>query len=434
MLKKIFKDIKTDFWATNGLDLPFLVIVILVLAVGLVLQLSAGAPFAYSQEGDSFSYIKRQAVFAAVGLVFMYIVSRVNYDKLKYFSALAYGVILVLLVYTALGGGDINRWITIGPISFQPSEPAKLALIMFLAFSLGKSRDKLLDSTSCERGFINKINKAVLSKINLEISKSAITTVFYLVIIALYVVLILVGSHLSGAILIMLLGLSMLWMSECKCRWFVLIGVVGVIGVIGLVEYSEMWFEYVVEKEEDMPFTIPFIKDYMCQRVVAWTNKDYPDTDVRWQINNSLAALGSGGLLGTGIGNSKQKYLYVAECHTDFIFSIIGEELGFVGCLLVIALFGLLIWRGIHIALRIKNRAAALLVFGIMAQIGIQVVFNIAVITDTVPNTGIPLPFFSYGGTALVIALVEMGIVLSVSRYADLKNVYVFKKSKKKHK
>ncbi len=422
------KKILEKIWINNGMDVPFFLIVLLVLAVGLILQLSAGAPFAYSQEGDSFSYIKRQSVFAVLGLVFAYIVSRLNYRNFKLVSGAVLIFCMALLGYTSLGGGDINRWVTIAGISFQPSEPAKLALIMFLAFSLSENHKKLLDNKPSTFPVVNSINKKLTGKF--KITTSAVSTVVYLAIIGLNVILILKGSHLSGAILVLLLGIAMLWMAQCKGRWFVFIAVVGIIGAVGLVWYSLMWYDCKIA-EQEMPFRIPFIKDYMTERVVAWVYKDFSPDDARWQVNNSLAALGSGGLLGAGIGNSKQKYLYVAECHTDFIFSIIGEELGFIGCVLVIILFVLLIGRGIYIGLRAKERSGALLVFGIMAQLAIQIVFNIAVITDTVPNTGIPLPFFSYGGTALVIVLVEMGMVLSVSRQANLKKIYVVRKQNK---
>jgi cell division protein FtsW len=180
---------------------------------------------------------------------------------------------------------------------------------------------------------------------------------------------------------------------------------------------------------EDLP-----LKEYMIERIKAWRLKDFSPDDARWQINHSLYALGSGGFLGAGIGNSKQKYLYVSESHTDFIFSIIGEELGFVGCFIILAIFICLILRGIYIGMRAKDRYGALLVFGMTSQLALQVVFNVAVVTDTVPNTGIPLPFFTYGGSALLITLVEMGTILAVSRQADLPKIYSIRKTRKESK
>jgi cell division protein FtsW len=183
---------------------------------------------------------------------------------------------------------------------------------------------------------------------------------------------------------------------------------------------------YVCFNYDDLP-----LKEYMIDRIRAWRIKDYSPDESRWQINHSLFALGSGGFLGAGIGNSKQKYLYIPESHTDFIFSIVGEELGFVGCVFILLGFVVLIARGIYIGMRAKDRFGALLAFGMTAQLALQVMFNVAVVTDTVPNTGISLPFFSYGGSALLITLIEMGTILSVSRQADLPKVYFMRNLKR---
>ncbi len=224
------------------------------------------------------------------------------------------------------------------------------------------------------------------------------------------------GSHLSGAILIMLFGVSMLWIGEGKWQWF----------AIGIVAVAVVLF-IAVNFYDDLP-----IKEYMKERIASWVVKDLTDTDNRWQTNHSLFALGSGGFFGAGLGNSKQKYFYVSESHTDFIFSIIGEELGFVGCCVVLALFIVLILRGMYIGMRAKDRFGALLAFGIMMQLGLQVVVNVAVVTDTLPNTGISLPFFSYGGSSTLVTLGEMGFLLAVSRQANLPRIYSLGKRKKK--
>ena len=208
----------------------------------------------------------------------------------------------------------------------------------------------------------------------------------------------------------------MLWMGEGRARWFVIGGIAAVIVLVIVINFYD---------------DIPVLKDYMADRIGSWLNKDLTDTDKRWQTNHSLFALGSGGFFGSGLGNSKQKYFYVSESHTDFIFSIIGEELGFVGCCLVLGLFALLILRGIYIGMRARDRFGALLAFGIMMQIGLQVALNVAVVTDTLPNTGISLPFFSYGGSSTLVTLGEMGFLLSVSRQANLPRLYSFSKSKK---
>ena len=165
------------------------------------------------------------------------------------------------------------------------------------------------------------------------------------------------------------------------------------------------------------------LQEYAGERIVAWLDKDYSPLDGRWQTNNSLYAIGSGGFFGAGLGNSKQKFMYVSEPQNDFIFSIVCEELGFIGAAVIIALFALLFIRGVKIAMNTHDRFASLVVIGIVSQVAIQVIFNILVVTDTIPNTGISLPFFSYGGTSMVMLLAEMGVVLSISRSANQKKV-----------
>ena len=411
------KNMAKDFLIKNGMDVPFFIIMLVVLAVGLVMLLSASYIYSFhlSPNGDSLYYFKRQTGIAIFGVILMWFGSHLNYKYLSLVSTLGWLGSLVLLFVTVLkGGGDINRWIYIGPIGFQPSELAKFFLIIFLAYGLNKDRKKILSNKPSQAPWAVKITE--LTKGSIKITSATSTLFFYAFIVAFTAGMVLIGSHLSGAILIMLIGITMLWMGECKASWFAIGGVVALIVLV-----------YVIFNYEDLP-----LKEYMIERIRAWRIKDYQPDDARWQINHSLYALGSGGLLGAGIGNSKQKYLYVSECHTDFIFSIIGEELGFVGCVMILILFGVLIWRGIYIGMRARDRFGALLAFGMTSQLALQVVFNIAVITDTVPNTGIPLPFFSYGGTALFITLAEMGVILSVSRQADLKKVYSMKRAKAK--
>ena len=195
----------------------------------------------------------------------------------------------------------------------------------------------------------------------------------------------------------------MLWLGEIRGRWFTVGVIIGVIGVVLLIANPDILAKYAGE------------------RITAWLDKDYDPLGARWQTNNSLYAIGSGGLLGAGLGQSKQKHLYVSEPQNDFIFSIVCEELGFVGAVAIIVLFALLIYRGIKIGMNAKDRFGALLAMGIVFQVGLQVALNIGVVSDFLPNTGISLPFFSAGGTSLVILLGEMGMVLSISRSARKK-------------
>lgn len=406
-----------DILVKNSMDIPFFLIMVGLMTVGLVMLLSASYIYAfhYSGSGDSLYYFKRQLIFAVVGIAGMVFYSHFNYKYLRYFSNIGLVLSLGILAITVLrGGGDgINRWFGIGSFQFQPSEIAKFMLIIFCATGLDKDHKKLISSEQSTVGWAQKIVKLTDGKV--KITQGTTTLFFYVLVIGITAGMVLLGSHLSGAILILLIGVAMLWIGESRARWFAVGGVVAALVLV-----------YVIFNYEDLP-----LKDYMIERIKAWRIKDYSPEKARWQINHSLYALGSGGFLGAGIGNSKQKYLYVSESHTDFIFSIIGEELGFVGCVLILGIYIALILRGIYIGMRAKDRFGALLVFGMTAQLALQVMFNVAVVTDTVPNTGISLPFFSYGGSALMITLLEMGTILAVSRQADLPKVYSLRKSKK---
>ena len=409
-----------DLFIKNGIDLPFFIMMMGLAIVGLVMLLSSSYIYAFynSGSGDSLYYFKRQIFFYVSGIALMLFYSKFNYKYLKYVSNLMLvGALGILVITVVQGGGDgINRWFGIGSFSFQPSEIAKFALIIFLAYGLDKDHNKIVSSNLSKTSWAQKL--AGVSNNSIKVTQGTTTMFFYAIVIAVTSGMVLLGSHLSGAILILLIGVAMLWIGECRARWFAIGGIVAAVVLI-----------YVIFNYEDLP-----LKEYMIDRIRAWRIKDYSPDESRWQINHSLYALGSGGFLGSGLGNSKQKYLYIPESHTDFIFSIIGEELGFVGCVFILLLFVIVICRGIYIGMRAKDRFGALLVFGMTAQLALQVVFNVAVVTDTVPNTGISLPFFSYGGSALWITLFEMGTILAVSRQADLPKVYVFRNKDKKQK
>ena len=414
-----------DFWIKreNKMDIPFLLIMLVLMAFGLVMLLSSSYAFSYYEtEGrTSFSYFWKEIMFMGVGLFVMYVFSRVNYNKLKHFSSIilifSWFLVLLTIIIGKAKGDEINRWLSLGFFDIQPSEIAKFAIVLFCAVGLDKNHKKMISNNPSQVGWAVKLSEITNGKI--VFTESTVTLFFYLFIVVATAGLVFAGSHLSGAILIALFGVAMLWIGEGKGRWFAVGLVVGVIVLFVVINYYEQ---------------IPFLKDYMGDRIGAWRVEDLTDTELRWQTNHSLFALGSGGFFGSGLGNSKQKYFYVSESHTDFIFSIIGEELGFVGCCIVLGLFIALFMRGIYIGMRAKDRFGALLAFGIMMQVGIQVVLNVGVITDTLPNTGISLPFFSYGGSSTLVTLGEMGFLLGVSRQASLSRVYSFtggKKSKK---
>lgn len=410
----------SGLFVSNGMDIPFFIIMLGLMAFGLVMLLSSSYAYSYYEtDGESsLHFFFREIMFMGLGLSFMYLFSRLDYKKLKYFANIAlvvsWGLVLLTIVIGKIKGGEINRWLDLGPFDIQPSEIAKFAVVLFCATGLDKNHKKMVSTRPSKVGWAVKLADITNGKV--VVTEGTVTLFFYAFFIGLTAVFVLLGSHLSGAILILLFGVAMLWMGEGRARWFVIGGIAAVVVLFIVIKFYE---------------DIPILKDYMADRIGSWLNKDLTDTDKRWQTNHSLFALGSGGFFGSGLGNSKQKYFYVSESHTDFIFSIIGEELGFVGCCLVLALFTALILRGIYIGMHARDRFGALLAFGIMMQIGLQVALNVAVVTDTLPNTGISLPFFSYGGSSTLVTLGEMGFLLSVSRQADLPRLYSFGKNKK---
>ncbi len=410
----------SGLFVNNGMDIPFFIIMLGLMAFGLVMLLSSSYAYSYYEtEGKtSLHFFFREIIFMTGGLAIMYLFSRIDYKKLKYVANIAlvisWGLVLLTIVIGKIRGGEINRWLDLGFFDVQPSEIAKFAIVLFCAAGLDKNHKKMVSTRPSKVGWAVKLADITNGKIVL--TEGTVTLFFYVFMVGLTSFFVLAGSHLSGAILILLFGVAMLWMGEGRARWFV-VGIVAAVIVL-----------FIVIKYYDK---IPVLKDYMAERIGSWLVKDLTDTDKRWQTNHSLFALGSGGFFGSGLGNSKQKYFYVSESHTDFIFSIIGEELGFVGCCLVLCLFTALILRGVYIGMRARDRFGALLAFGIVMQIGLQVALNVGVVTDTLPNTGISLPFFSYGGSSTLVTMGEMGFLLSVSRQADLPRLYSFGKSKK---
>ena len=352
-------------------DIPFLVGVFLLLAVGLAMLYSAGYAQALLKQGDSYYYIKRQMIFAVLGIVAMFGVSFIPYKIYRRFVLFFYIVSIALLVLVLIVSKDSEkRWLYIGSFQFQPSEMAKVAVIMFLADYIARNKDSM---TTFRKGVV-------------------IPVLWF----GLPAGLIAVETHLSGAILITSIGFIMIIAGGCRIRHLIPIAVTALGGFASLI----------------------FFTDYMQKRISTWIDPSSDRLGDGWQILQSLMTIGSGGLFGLGYGKSRQKYLYMSEPQNDFIFSIVCEELGYIGAIFILALFAFLIWRGIYIAMRAPDRFSSLLVVGIIGRICVQVLFNIAVVTNTIPVTGISLPFFSYGGTALVIMLCEMGLVLQVSRYS----------------
>ena len=355
------------------LDMPFLVLTVLLVLIGVIMMFSASYASAYATEGSSTYYFARQGLFAVAGIAGMLFVSRINYQIWRYLSRPILMVTMAIMLITpifGLTGGGATRWIRIGSIRFQPSEVAKLAVIMSYAQLIARYKDRMKTS----RGLIP-----------------------FIMILGVMVVALLFQSHLSGIIIICAVAAAMLFMGGVQLRWFAL--GLGAIALLGIIYLSTM--------------------GYAADRITAWLDPWSDPRDKGFQIIQSLYAIGSGGLMGLGLGRSRQKYQYLPEEHNDYIFPIVCEELGFVGAVVIILLFMLLIIRGYWIAMHAKDRFGALLVGGISTLMALQVFFNIGVVTNFLPSTGISLPFFSYGGTALLIQLFEMGLVLSVSRQSD---------------
>ncbi len=354
-------------------DFILLITVLILLSTGIIMVLSASSPTSLSEYGDSYKYLYKQAFSAGVGLIVMWILAKVDYRIFKRYYKIIYflciGLLCLVFVFGTSAKGA-TRWIDIGIIRFQPSEVAKVGIIIFYAEYLTRKKDKI---NTFMGGFVKPL----------------------IWLIPIIIIVYIFQNHLSATFVICVLAVLLMFMAGTKISYFIKLGVpVIVAGVL-----------YIVKKG-----------GFRLTRIFSFFDPWADATDSGWQIIQSLYAIGSGGLFGAGLGNSKQKYLYIPEPHNDFIFAVLSEELGFVGCTLVILLFGIFIWRGIVIAMKSKDMFGGLLAIGITSLIAIEVIINIAVVTASMPVTGMSLPFFSYGGTALIIQLATVGILLNISK------------------
>ncbi len=377
--------------AQGPMDLPFLMLVVLLTGIGVITVFSASYATAASQGRGATYFFLRQAVFAVLGIVGMYIISRINYQHFRWMSvfALLAAFACLLLVLTPLGYGwdtvGAQRWLRI-PIagSVQPSEVAKLGVILYFSARLSKR------SSEKKRKYDTKTTLGAILQI-LD-NWGLMELIPYGVILLIILILMYFEPHMSGAILIMVAAAAVLFAGGVNLRWFALGGTF----VVG--------------------FLLLTMQGYQSLRIKIWQDPWAYPRDGGYQIIQSLYAIGSGGLFGVGFGQSRQKQLFLPEPENDFIFSIWCEEMGLVGAAVVLVLFALLVLRGYWIALHARDRFGSLLTVGIITLMAVQVFLNISVVTNLLPTTGISLPFFSYGGTALLIQLAMMGIVLSVSR------------------
>lgn len=361
---------------SRAMDPVFLILVFILLAFGLVMLFSASFARAYYyKQGNSFHFIFKQSIHAALGLLAMFFMSKIDYNKLKKFAIPLFLISLCLLVVVLFMKGDSNgikRWIQFGPFfQFQPSELMKFSLILLFSSMISANQSKMKTF-----GF---------------------GVLLFSTLLGIVVALMYLEPHLSGIILMCSIAGVMMFVGGTRPRWFIILFLIAGAALV---------------------YILFFKGNYMGGRVYYWLHPFSDPIKNTMQTDQSLLAIGSGGVFGLGLGRSRQKFMYLPEVHNDFIFAVICEELGIVGAVVVIVLFLLFCYKGFEIASKSKDKFGTLLCAGIVAQFGIQAMFNIAVVTATVPNTGISLPFFSYGGTALAMQLAEMGVVLSVSRHA----------------
>ena len=357
------------------MDLPFLLLVLTLVGFGLVMLGSASSAVALYRRSDAFAYLRPQLLYAALGIFGMWIASRVDYHlyhKLAW-PLLALSLVLLVLVLFMPEYNGCKRWLVLpGLGTLQPSEIAKFAVVLVFSHIIALNHSRM-----------KSFGVGVLP---------------FVLVLGVVAALMLLEPHLSGTVLILSIGAVLMFVGGTGLRWFVLAGVGGVTAIGAAI------------------VLFPDLVPYAASRLNSWLDPFADPLGAGHQTIQSLYAIGSGGAVGLGLGSSRQKHLFVPEPQNDFIFSILCEELGFVGACGVILLFALLLWRGITLAAHAPDRFGALLTVGFVVQVALQAVLNIAVVTNSIPNTGISLPFFSSGGTSLVMLLGEMGIVLSVSR------------------
>lgn len=367
------------FKKRGSFDLTFFFLVSILVVVGLIMLFSASAPYAANYKGSSYYFILRQFIFAVIGFVLMLLVSKIDYHFWQKFAWLITAVsiaMLILVLVTPATKEGFHRWLNLGFIQFQPSEIAKFALIVLLSHLISKNQKRM-------------------EELKFQI--------ILFCIIALFCVLILVENHLSATILVFLIGFVIMFIGGMSMK--LVVGMLG-LGVGGAVLA-----------------VVTGLISYASDRIKYWLDPWLDAQGKGFQTIQSLLAIASGGAMGRGIGQSNQKYLWLPEPQNDFIFAVVCEELGFIGAALIVIAFGLLVWRGFVIALKAPDKFGMLMSIGLVFQVGLQAVLNILVVTNTVPNTGISLPFFSYGGTSLVMLLIQMGIVLSVSRSSNIRKI-----------
>ena len=365
---------------SQNVDMVLLWLIIGLVVCGIIMMYSASFAYAYyNRDGDSNYFFRHQMIFAVIGLAAMFGVSLYPAIRLKNFNLimLAISTVLLVIVLFLPKVNGVHRWVNLGVTSFQPSEITKFAVILFGATWADSHADKM-----------HTFKWGVLP---------------FMCVLGVSAVLLILEPHLSCTIIILLLGMTMMWVGGTRLIWFAGLAGVVVAGIVAVILSGQI--------------------GYSSTRIEVWLDPFADPLGDGWQNIQALYAISSGGLFGAGLGNSRQKYLYISEPQNDFVFSVVCEELGFIGAALVIALFVVFVWRGFTVSVNNPNRFCKLLGIGITAQVGWQALLNMAVVTKMVPNTGISLPFFSYGGTSLVMLLLEMGVLLAISRGSTAKRI-----------
>lgn len=388
MKNKLFK-IKTENFknplcikSAPSCDMLLTLTVLALSLFGTVMVFSAGYAYAYARYDDGFYFIKRQAIWLLLGLFAMYAASHVKPRFYEAITPIIYTVTLILLLLVlivGMVGNGAKRWISIGPLTIQPSEIAKIAIVLILAKYFSDYEDVALEKKNKKQIF-------------------TYGTLFPITLMLIPIVLVMLQKHLSCIIILGCLGLLMIVGAGADLRYIAMCCVAGGGGVTALALFT----------------------DYTKERITVWQNPEAYKLTGGWQTLQGLMAIGSGGIFGVGYGKSVMKHCYVSEPANDMIFTILCEELGILGAIFALILFALLVYRGFFIALRAKDIFSRLTAFGISAKMAIQVLLNVAVVTNTIPNTGISLPFFSYGGSSLIMIFIEMGILLSISRFSRI--------------
>ena len=374
----------TERVLTRGpVDYYFLFIVIAICLFGAVMAFSASSVYAAQYHDDPAYYVKRHMIYLiGATVVTFFFVWKARPWFWRFFGVASYALsavllLLVLVIGSSYGSGA-TRWIQLGPISIQPSEIAKMAVILCIALIMSKYERQIQN----RQKFGGQFRYGVL---------------YPMIVFGFICVLVMLEHHLSGIIIIGLMGLVTMYIGGTDKKWFLWLFAIGGTAVV----------------------LVLLVSDYAMLRVTTWLNIENVDPlGSAWQTLQGLNAIGSGGFFGRGLGNSQQKYGYVSQPQNDFIFTIVCEELGFIGALAVVLLFGLLVWRGFRIAAKAPDKFCSIVVYGLIAKVALQTILNIAVVTNSIPNTGIALPFFSSGGTSLMLQIFEMGIILSISRYS----------------